>query len=657
MQLTAMALAISAPWGVSSGQIVRAQEAAADEGISVLGRGPVHEAFADPALEQPAPSPVVPKQPPESVEEIPPPQRPEGENVEWIPGYWWWDEDLEDFIWVSGVWRDIPPGWQWVPGYWRAVEGGAQRIAGYWVQAGQTELEYLPPPPPSIESGPSVAAPGDDYFYVPGCFIYQQTRYAWRPGYWMRHYAGWCWSPARYVWTPLGCLFIDGHWDLALERRGLLFAPVHFRHGLWAQPGWRFRPRHLVLESALVGALFVNPSRGCYFFGDYFDRRYSRRGFIPWVDFRIGRRVADPLFVQHRREHRDPDRWERNVRAIYDERLRDESARPPRDLARQEALGRRGQDDARRLLARLDERRDRLTDVPQRELDQTVERIRERRTAIEERRQTEVRDRTGPPQVNERPRVVERKPSRVEGRQPPRRTQPPETPKSPLEQPGKVKPKAGPEPPRKGVPKVEPGRPKTTEPVPRTKEPRPKESQPRPKVERPEPPPKTNEPVAPRPKVEPRPKLEPRPELPKSPRAEPRPQTPKTPRVEPRPQTPKSPRAEPRPELPQKPRAEKPRAEKPRAETPRAEPRLEPRPQPKAEPREFRPTPRPEPRPQVRPSPQVQPRPEPRIQPRSQPRVEPRAQPRAEPPRQPPRSSRPQGRESSKGKDRSRDRD
>src|SRR5512138_792575 len=81
----------------------------------VLARGPVHEAFATTA-EAPAPSPVVAKQPPDPIEELPPDQKPEGDNVQWISGYWHWDEDAERFIWISGFWRVPPPGRLWVPG-------------------------------------------------------------------------------------------------------------------------------------------------------------------------------------------------------------------------------------------------------------------------------------------------------------------------------------------------------------------------------------------------------------------------------------------------------------------------------------------------------------------------------------------------------------
>ncbi len=68
----------------------------------VLARGPVHEAYAATA-EFPVAGPVVDHRHPGPIEELPPDQRPAGENVQWIPGYWGWDEERTDFIWVSGL--------------------------------------------------------------------------------------------------------------------------------------------------------------------------------------------------------------------------------------------------------------------------------------------------------------------------------------------------------------------------------------------------------------------------------------------------------------------------------------------------------------------------------------------------------------------------
>src|SRR5437660_380745 len=118
----------------------------------------VHEAFAEPTVGRADPGPVVPKQPPDPVEEMPPEEKPEGENVVWIPGYWAWDDQTSDFLWVSGFWRAVPPGRQWVPGHWQAVTGGFQWVPGYWADPGREEVQYLPPPPALLEEGPSTPA-------------------------------------------------------------------------------------------------------------------------------------------------------------------------------------------------------------------------------------------------------------------------------------------------------------------------------------------------------------------------------------------------------------------------------------------------------------------------------------------------------------------
>ena len=107
---------------------------AADE-VEVLARGPVHEAYAEPHESQPKATPIIAKEPPKPVEELPPDQKPEGENVQWLPGYWSYDEDRKDYLWVSGFWRVAPPGRTWVAGSWRKVGDGWQWSGGLWAGA------------------------------------------------------------------------------------------------------------------------------------------------------------------------------------------------------------------------------------------------------------------------------------------------------------------------------------------------------------------------------------------------------------------------------------------------------------------------------------------------------------------------------------------
>src|SRR4051812_27887626 len=66
------------------------REVPKDEGIEQRAQGPVHEAYMSPSIANaPQPMPLVPKAPPAPVEEMPPDQKPEGDNVQWLTGYWY----------------------------------------------------------------------------------------------------------------------------------------------------------------------------------------------------------------------------------------------------------------------------------------------------------------------------------------------------------------------------------------------------------------------------------------------------------------------------------------------------------------------------------------------------------------------------------------
>ena len=71
------------------------------EGVEPQLQGAVHEAFANPADRDPTPGPIVNRQPPQDVKEDPPEFMPEG--AIWIAGYWIWDDERNDFVWVTGV--------------------------------------------------------------------------------------------------------------------------------------------------------------------------------------------------------------------------------------------------------------------------------------------------------------------------------------------------------------------------------------------------------------------------------------------------------------------------------------------------------------------------------------------------------------------------
>src|SRR5262249_45194484 len=67
----------------------------------ILTRGPIHEAFAQPSAKDPEAAPVIDKKPPDPIKEEVPDTKPDNDDALWIPGYWAWDEENEDFLWVS----------------------------------------------------------------------------------------------------------------------------------------------------------------------------------------------------------------------------------------------------------------------------------------------------------------------------------------------------------------------------------------------------------------------------------------------------------------------------------------------------------------------------------------------------------------------------
>src|SRR4051794_12233660 len=176
----ALGLLLAAFW--AAGPVVRAQEASepppfleeddvpplsgeaseptpAPDGISVQTRGPVHEAYAQPTDTSPQRGPVVPRQPPDPIPEEPPAERPEGDNVVWIPGYWAWDIDRDDFLWVSGFWGVPPRGGKWVPGSGGGAGGGWRWVCGFWASERREEMSSPPAPPEPPEEGPPVPPP------------------------------------------------------------------------------------------------------------------------------------------------------------------------------------------------------------------------------------------------------------------------------------------------------------------------------------------------------------------------------------------------------------------------------------------------------------------------------------------------------------------
>lgn len=577
-------------------------QAGPEDGVQVLTRGPVHEAFAETVTFDPQPGIVVPKAPPEAIEELPPDQRPEGANVAWIPGYFAWDDERDNFLWVSGIWRDLPPGRQWVPGYWAETRSGSQWISGYWADAELTEAEYLPEPPASIEVGPNIAAPSAEYTWLPGCWMWQGNRYAWRPGYWARVQPNWDWVPAHYVWSPRGYVFVDGYYDYSVARRGVLFAPVYFDAGIYSQQGYSYSPSTVINLGLFTAHLFSRPNYQHYYFGDYYASNYNSAGYYPWFQFGASGRGYDPFYARQRWDNRGDRDWQRRIESDFVRRRDNEDARPPRTLAAQTARSSDAVNSTDKSLVMglsLDQlaksqgpgspRRFQSVDKEQRQQlgqrGQEIQKFRQERQVREARAEvTSPADPDKPVKPSEpvkvklRPSPIAAKPAEALENElaPPTK---PETPKLDLKvEPKRRKPvtqpeaaNAEPKPPKTGPrpespkrkPKVQPDPTPKVKPEPEPKpEPKPKpepEPKPTPKVE-PKPRPRPNPKVDPKPKPMPAPKVEPNPVPMPAPKVEPKPEPKPTPKVEPKPETPKvqpepsSPKNGPKPKPPKQPK-------------------------------------------------------------------------------------------------------
>lgn len=325
-----------------------AQNQNGQNGMQVLDQGPIHEAFAEGVALDPAQGVVVNREPPEPINEVPPEVRADGENIEWIPGYWMWSDEQQDFIWISGVWRDVPPGRRWVPGHWTAADGAFQWVSGFWAGAQLHEVQMLPDPPETLEIGPSSPAPGANYFWVPGCWTWNNSAYGWRAGYWYAGQANWVWIPDRYCYTPQGVVFVNGYWDYPIARRGLLFAPVYWSQPVWGAPGWSYRPYSVVDTGLLLSALFFNRHHHHYYYGHGNWRHHDH--FRPWWDNGGRGRGYDPFCAYHRwHDGRNRDDWANSHRQNFN-RYQQDFNRPggrPRstqlvsrvDLAQRQQIG------------------------------------------------------------------------------------------------------------------------------------------------------------------------------------------------------------------------------------------------------------------------------------------------------------------------------
>ena len=203
--------------------------------------GPIHEAFIGKEAGE-AILEAVPKKPPEPIVEKksenrkPPASTTSGktpiderqfqEELVWIPGYFAWVKENQDFVWVCGTWRRPPPHHQWIPGEWLALEGESWVwLPGFWSQEALSQMRPIgETPPDEIDENVCKSFNGDQY-WVRGYWKFdtQKKTYVWHAGRFETFDPNWVYSPAHYVWRSNGYLFIPGFWDWPLEKRGVVY--------------------------------------------------------------------------------------------------------------------------------------------------------------------------------------------------------------------------------------------------------------------------------------------------------------------------------------------------------------------------------------------------------------------------------------------------
>jgi len=298
------------------GCLVAKANADQDHLPQIEARGPLHEAYAQPFMLNPTANEPVRKEPPLPLREEPPELGPTGDRIQWMPGYWQYEDDKQDFVWISGFWRDTPTNRRWVPGFWAQSEAGNRWVSGHWAADQERDYQFVPPPPMNMDTGPTHPAPDPNCFYIPGCWFYTENGYTYRTGYWSEIRPGYVWAPAKYEWTPAGWIFSSGYWDYAISNRGVAMAPAYFPVRAANDPNYVYKPEVAVNPAAASGNLFVSPTTNHYYFGNYYAAENQKAGIQPWAEYSV--KMYDPIFAYERWANKGNADWLKGLQALVE---------------------------------------------------------------------------------------------------------------------------------------------------------------------------------------------------------------------------------------------------------------------------------------------------------------------------------------------------
>ena len=96
---------------------------------------------------------IVNEAPPESIDEVPPITNRTVITLFGSPVGCRFEDEQDDFVWISGVWRTPPAGRRWVPGYWNELKDEKyQWVSGFWQATERRRVDYRGAPPESLEA-------------------------------------------------------------------------------------------------------------------------------------------------------------------------------------------------------------------------------------------------------------------------------------------------------------------------------------------------------------------------------------------------------------------------------------------------------------------------------------------------------------------------
>lgn len=230
--------------------------------FELVPEGPVHEAY----VTRITPSVLLEAigvQPPSMIMELQPDRL--YSETEWIPGYWSWMPERNDFIWVSGIWRRPPPGKVWISGLWKHFDEGWVWVSGFWSAVYLNELTYLDMTPPDPLEDDVLEPSSSDSFWMSGYWLYSESdkQFTWSPGSWQKFVQNWVLVPAHYIWRAEGYVFIPAYWDWPYEELGHAYYPVNI---LFESMRMSYKPETAISPDKYIEKIGVEYPDYLYFF-------------------------------------------------------------------------------------------------------------------------------------------------------------------------------------------------------------------------------------------------------------------------------------------------------------------------------------------------------------------------------------------------------